>query len=213
MILRDTGLSARSYTEVISAFSIAYMIANPLWGAMLDFIGLRMGMLLAVALWTVASTAHAWMAGFAGFAAVRVLLGLGEGATFSRRLAGRHELAPAGPAIARPSGRLQRRISGRDPGSGRDCAYRAALRLARGVPVLRFSRCALARYVERRGDRAAKREVCAFSAAGGAHLWPGPSPPPPTTHPRRCHRRAPSAHRPEKQRQHGRARSGVRNGR
>jgi MFS transporter, ACS family, hexuronate transporter len=81
-ILRDTGLSAQRYTEVVSAFSIAYMIANPLWGAMLDFIGLRMGMLLAVALWTVASTAHAWMAGFAGFAAVRVLLGLGEGATF-----------------------------------------------------------------------------------------------------------------------------------
>jgi MFS transporter, ACS family, hexuronate transporter len=82
MILRDTHLSAQSYTEVVSAFSIAYMIANPMWGSILDFIGLRSGMLLAVALWTVASTAHAWMAGFLGFAAVRVLLGLGEGATF-----------------------------------------------------------------------------------------------------------------------------------
>jgi ACS family hexuronate transporter-like MFS transporter len=82
MILRDTGLSAQSYTEVVSAFSIAYMIANPLWGAILDYLGLRTGMLLAVALWTVASTAHAWMAGVLGFAAVRALLGLGEGATF-----------------------------------------------------------------------------------------------------------------------------------
>jgi ACS family hexuronate transporter-like MFS transporter len=82
MILRDTGLSALSYGEVVSAFSIAYMIGNPLWGSILDYVGMRIGMLAAVALWTVASTSHAWMAGLAGFAAVRALLGLGEGATF-----------------------------------------------------------------------------------------------------------------------------------
>src|SRR6516162_3765621 len=82
LILRDTGLTAQSYGEVVSAFSIAYMIANPLWGSILDYIGMRTGMLVAVALWTVASTSHAWMAGFAGFLAARALLGLGEGATF-----------------------------------------------------------------------------------------------------------------------------------
>jgi ACS family hexuronate transporter-like MFS transporter len=82
MILKDTGLTAQSYAEVVSAFSIAYMIANPLWGSILDYIGMRTGMLVAVAVWTVASTSHAWMAGFAGFAAARALLGLGEGATF-----------------------------------------------------------------------------------------------------------------------------------
>lgn len=82
MILRDTGLSAQSYGEVVSAFSIAYMIANPLWGSILDYVGMRIGMLAAVAIWTVASTSHAWMAGFVGFAAARALLGLGEGATF-----------------------------------------------------------------------------------------------------------------------------------
>jgi len=82
MILKDTGLTGQSYGEVVSAFSIAYMIANPLWGSVLDFVGVRIGMLVAVALWTVASTSHAWMAGFIGFAAARALLGLGEGATF-----------------------------------------------------------------------------------------------------------------------------------
>src|SRR6516164_8497993 len=82
MILKDTGLTAQSYAEVVSAFSIAYMIANPLWGSILDYIGMRTGMLVAVAVWTVASTSHAWMAGFAGFAAALALLGLGEGATF-----------------------------------------------------------------------------------------------------------------------------------
>jgi ACS family hexuronate transporter-like MFS transporter len=82
MILRDTHLTAQSYAEVVSAFSVAYMIANPLWGSILDFVGMRIGMLAAVSLWTVASASHAWMAGFGGFAAVRALLGLGEGATF-----------------------------------------------------------------------------------------------------------------------------------
>jgi ACS family hexuronate transporter-like MFS transporter len=81
-ILKDTGMTAQSYAEVVSAFSIAYMIANPLWGSILDYVGMRIGMLAAVSLWTVASTAHAWMAGFSGFAAARALLGLGEGATF-----------------------------------------------------------------------------------------------------------------------------------
>jgi len=82
IILKDTGLSAQGYAEVVSAFSIAYMIANPLWGSILDFVGMRAGMLAAVALWTMASASHAWMAGLVGFAAARALLGLGEGATF-----------------------------------------------------------------------------------------------------------------------------------
>lgn len=82
MILRDTGLSAQSYGEVVSAFSIAYMIGNPLWGSILDYVGMRAGMLVAVAIWTIASTSHAWTTGFLGFAAARALLGLGEGATF-----------------------------------------------------------------------------------------------------------------------------------
>src|SRR5262249_1722593 len=69
MILADTGLTAQKYGEVVSAFSIAYMVANPVWGSLLDYVGLRAGMAVAVALWTIASASHAWMAGFAGFAA------------------------------------------------------------------------------------------------------------------------------------------------
>ncbi len=81
-ILRETGLSAESYGWVISAFSIAYMLANPLWGKWLDRFGVRLGMLLAVALWSVASASHAVAVGFLGFAAARATLGFGEGATF-----------------------------------------------------------------------------------------------------------------------------------
>ncbi|HEX4276328.1 MAG TPA: MFS transporter [Bryobacteraceae bacterium] len=82
MVLKDTGLSAADYADAVSAFSIAYMIGNPLWGSLLDFVGLRLGMLIAVGIWTVASASHAWMTGLLGFAAARALLGFGEGATF-----------------------------------------------------------------------------------------------------------------------------------
>jgi ACS family hexuronate transporter-like MFS transporter len=81
-ILQATGLSAQRYGEIVSAFSIAYMIANPLWGAVLDYVGLRIGMIAAVTIWSVASAAHAGMSGFLGFAGCRALLGFGEGATF-----------------------------------------------------------------------------------------------------------------------------------
>ena len=81
-ILRETHLSAAQYGFIISGFSIAYMISNPLWGRWLDRFGVRLGMLLAVAVWSLASASHALVAGFAGFAVARIMLGFGEGATF-----------------------------------------------------------------------------------------------------------------------------------
>ncbi len=82
MILAEFKFSAETYSQIISAFSFAYMFGNPLWGALLDRIGLRRGMTLAVTIWTIASGAHALLAGFVGFAVARAVLGFGEGATF-----------------------------------------------------------------------------------------------------------------------------------
>ena len=82
MILSELHLNAQKYAEIISAFSIAYMIASPVWGTILDRIGLRRGMALAVTIWTIACGAHAILAGFMGFAVARAVLGFGEGATF-----------------------------------------------------------------------------------------------------------------------------------
>lgn len=82
MILKDTGMSTSAYGYVLFVFSILYMIANPLWGSVIDYVGLRIGMLAAVAIWTIASASHALVGGFLGFAAVRAVLGFGEGATF-----------------------------------------------------------------------------------------------------------------------------------
>jgi len=82
LILHDTGLSVGDYTKALAAFSFVYMLANPLWGSILDRIGLRLGMLLAVAVWSIASVSHAWVTGLLGFSLARAVLGFGEGATF-----------------------------------------------------------------------------------------------------------------------------------
>ena len=85
-ILAETGITASQYTNAVSAFSITYMLTNPLWGSVIDYIGLRRGMLIAVAIWTVASLSHAFvpagLAAFLGFVIARACLGTGEGAAF-----------------------------------------------------------------------------------------------------------------------------------
>lgn len=81
-IMGETGLTTEQYGIAISAFSIAYMIGNPVWGSVLDRVGLRAGMMIAVGVWSVASASHSLMSGLVGFAVARTVLGFGEGATF-----------------------------------------------------------------------------------------------------------------------------------
>ena len=74
-ILRDTGMSTQDFGDLAFYFFLGQVIGTPLWGSILDFIGLWVGMLLAVGLWTVATASHAWMSVFVGFAAARFVLG------------------------------------------------------------------------------------------------------------------------------------------
>ncbi|MEP7364109.1 MAG: MFS transporter [Acidobacteriota bacterium] len=81
-ILHETGLNAEQYGWIISIFSVAYMTGNPIWGRLLDRLGLREGMFASVSFWTLASAAHVFASGFWSFAVARAALGFGEGATF-----------------------------------------------------------------------------------------------------------------------------------
>lgn len=93
-ILRETHLSDSAYANAMAVFSVLYMVGNPIFGSILDFIGLRKGMFLAVSLRAIASTAHAWMTGFWGFAAARGVLGFGEGSAFPAALKAAAESLP-----------------------------------------------------------------------------------------------------------------------
>jgi ACS family hexuronate transporter-like MFS transporter len=111
MILADLKLNAEKYGEIVSAFSVAYMLGNPMWGAILDRIGLRRGMTVAVTIWTIACGAHAVLSGFLGFAVARAILGFGEGATFPGGLRTAMDWLPAkqqsrGIAVAYSGGSL-----------------------------------------------------------------------------------------------------------
>jgi MFS transporter, ACS family, hexuronate transporter len=94
-ILKETGLNAQQFAVVNSYFFVAYTVANPLWGSILDYVGLRVGMLMGVGIWTIASVSHGWMTGLLGFAMCRALLGLGEGVTFPGGLRTAVESLPA----------------------------------------------------------------------------------------------------------------------
>jgi ACS family hexuronate transporter-like MFS transporter len=94
-IIKDTGLTNADFTNATSFFFLTYTLGNPVWGSVLDRVGLRIGMLLAVGVWTAASMSHAAMSSFLGFALARAVLGLGEGGTFPGGLRTAVETLPA----------------------------------------------------------------------------------------------------------------------
>jgi ACS family hexuronate transporter-like MFS transporter len=110
-ILSALHLSATQYGYAVLAFSLAYMVANPLWGWWMDRRGLWLTVLAAVLLWSVASGAHAWVSGIVGLCVLRALLGFGEGATFPAGLSVVAQTLPAerrafGLAVAYSGGSL-----------------------------------------------------------------------------------------------------------
>lgn len=81
-IQADTGITGREYGWIVAAFSYAYMLGNPLWGVLLDKMGVRTGMTLAVVGWSLASALHGLAGGLFSFGILRAGLGICEGATF-----------------------------------------------------------------------------------------------------------------------------------
>jgi MFS transporter, ACS family, hexuronate transporter len=94
-ILKETGLTAQQFASINAYFFVAYTLGNPLWGSILDYVGLRVGMILGVTIWTAASVSHGWVSAFIGFSMARALLGLGEGVTFPGGLRTAVESLPA----------------------------------------------------------------------------------------------------------------------
>jgi MFS transporter, ACS family, hexuronate transporter len=78
------------YWNMQVVFSAAYAISMLLMGRLMDVIGLRLGFVLACAIWGLASMSHAFApqigrlfgSTIAGFFVCRILLGLGEGGNF-----------------------------------------------------------------------------------------------------------------------------------
>ena len=93
-ILADLHMSATQYGYAVLAFSLCYMVSNPIWGFWIDRKGVWVTVFAAVGLWSAASGAHALMVGLVGMCLARGVLGFGEGATFPAGLATVAETMP-----------------------------------------------------------------------------------------------------------------------
>ena len=85
-ILAALHLSATQYGYAILVFSLSYMLANPIWGSLMDRAGLWLTTLVAVFIWSIASGSHGLILGFVTLCVARGVLGFGEGATFPASL-------------------------------------------------------------------------------------------------------------------------------
>ncbi len=77
-IRADLGLSGTSIGALLSAFSLAYGIAQLPIGLMLDRLGSRVILALGMFVWSLAQMATGLVSSFAGFMATRLALGVGE---------------------------------------------------------------------------------------------------------------------------------------
>ncbi len=74
----EFGLTNAGYGLVLSAFSLTYAVCAPLAGWVVDRLGLVRGLVLVVAVWSLAGMGTGLAAGLASLLLARALLGLGQ---------------------------------------------------------------------------------------------------------------------------------------
>src|SRR5262245_60945422 len=81
-LANELGWDEIDYSNIVIAFQAAYAAGYLLAGWLMDAIGVRAGFTLAVIVWSLAATAHAFARSVLSFCAVRALLGISEGGNF-----------------------------------------------------------------------------------------------------------------------------------
>ena len=77
-ISADLGLTKTDYAIIINIFTFAYAFGQTLFGKIMDWIGTRLGFVLAIAVWSFATILHAFANSLLTFSLFRGLLGLSE---------------------------------------------------------------------------------------------------------------------------------------
>jgi len=78
----ELGWSESDYGYIIAAFQVAYAIGLLTSGRIIDWLGTRLGYILAMIVWSIAGMAHSVSRSVADFSAARFILGLGQSANF-----------------------------------------------------------------------------------------------------------------------------------
>jgi ACS family hexuronate transporter-like MFS transporter len=79
---REIGWNEIEYASLVTSFQFAYALGLVCFGWLIDRVGTRLGLLVAVGAWSVASMSHGLVATVAGFAMARFALGLAEAGNF-----------------------------------------------------------------------------------------------------------------------------------
>ena len=77
-ISEELGLTKVEYAVIINVFTFAYAFGQTIFGKIFDWIGVRLGFVLAIAAWSLATMLHAVASGLTSFAVFRGLLGVAE---------------------------------------------------------------------------------------------------------------------------------------
>ena len=77
-ISEELGLTKVDYAVIINVFTFAYAFGQTIFGKIFDWIGVRLGFVLAIAAWSIATMLHAVAGGLTSFAVFRGLLGVSE---------------------------------------------------------------------------------------------------------------------------------------
>jgi len=76
----EFSLTNAQYGQLIAVFSMVYALSTPLAGLFVDRVGLKLGSVLALVLWSVAGAATGLTSTFAGLLTCRIALAIGESA-------------------------------------------------------------------------------------------------------------------------------------
>ena len=77
-ISEDLGMDKNDYALILNVFLVAYAVGQSQSGKMFDKIGTRLGFIVSITVWGLATSLHALARGVLSFSFFRVLLGLGE---------------------------------------------------------------------------------------------------------------------------------------
>ncbi len=79
---REIGWSELDYGRIVIAFQVSYAVMMLVWGRILDKIGTKLGLSIAVVWWSLAAMGTAFARSAFGFGLARFFLGVGEAANF-----------------------------------------------------------------------------------------------------------------------------------
>lgn len=77
-IKAEFGFSNQDYANIFTVFVLAYAFGQSIFGKIFDWLGTRIGFVMSIGVWSIATALHAFAGGVASFALFRGILGVAE---------------------------------------------------------------------------------------------------------------------------------------